>query len=99
MRLMILAGAVLALSACGGGETEANNTMGADNMMMSDPMMDPNMAIDANGMNMGGDMGGNMAGGMNGAAGAAGAAGGDAQNMMAQDANTNDPDTNLANGL
>ena len=97
MRMMILAGAVLALSACGGGgDTEANNTMGADNMMM-DPMMDPNLSMNGTDMNMTGGMG--AAAGANGAAGAAGAAGGDAQNMMAQDANTNDPDTNLANGL
>ena len=95
MRMMILAGAVLALSACGGGgDTEANNTMGADNMMM-DPMMDPNLSMNGTDMNMTG----NMAGSAGGAMGANGAAGGDAANMMAQDANTNDPDTNLANGL
>jgi hypothetical protein len=90
MRMMILAGAVLALSACGGGETEANNTMAVDNTMMSDPMMDPNMSIDANSMNM---TGGDMTGTMNGM---------DANttaNMMAVDANTNAPDTNLANGM
>lgn len=92
MRMMILAGAVLALSACGGGETEANtaNTVGTDNMMV-DPMMDPNMTTDLNGA-----MGANMSGGMTGANGATDA---NTANMMAQDANTNSPDTNLANGL
>ena len=90
MRMMILAGAVLALSACGGGETEANNTMALDNTMMSDPMMDPNMSIDANSMNMTGDMSGTMNGTMDANTTA---------NMMAVDANTNSPDTNLANGL
>ncbi len=95
MRMMILAGAVLALSACGGGETEANNTMATDNMMM-DPMMDPNLSMDANGA-----MGANMGGAMdaNGAMGANGAMDANTANMMAQDANTNSPDTNLANGL
>jgi len=94
MRMMILAGAVLALSACGGGESETNtaNTMGAENGMM-DPMMDPNMTTDMNGT-----MGGNMSGGdMTGANGAMDA--NTANTMMAVDANTNSPDTNLANGL
>jgi len=94
MRKMILAAvAVLGLSACGGGgsESEANqaNGMTTDNMML-----DPNMTLDQNGM-----------GGMNGMNGMApmdgNAAGMDAntQNMMQQDATTNDPDTNLANGI
>ncbi|HEY0027314.1 MAG TPA: hypothetical protein VGC35_05545 [Allosphingosinicella sp.] len=94
MRMMILAGAVLALSACGGGESETNtaNTMGADNMMV-DPMMDPNMTTDMNGA-----MGANMSGGdMTGANGAMDA--NTANTMMAVDANTNSPDANLANGL
>lgn len=92
MRMMILAGAVLALSACGGGETETNtaNTMGAENMM-GDPMMDPNMTTDMNGA-MGANMSGDM--GANGAMES-----GTANAMMAVDANTNSPDTNLANGL
>jgi hypothetical protein len=92
--MMILAGAVLALSACGGGESETNtaNTMGADNMMV-DPMMDPNMTTDMNGA-----MGANMSGGdMTGANGAMDA--NTANTMMAVDANTNSPDANLANGL
>ena len=82
MRAFLVAGAALALGACGGGgETEANNT--ADpltvdgNMMVDDnlslepmPGMDGNGAMDAN-----------------------------TQNMMMQDAMTNDADTNLANGM
>jgi hypothetical protein len=90
---MILAGAaVLTLSACGGG-SEANdaNAMGADNTMMIDPMMDPNTTMDQNAMNAAGTMGAN--GGANGMVDA------NTQNMMQRDATTNDPDTNLANGL
>ena len=94
MRMMILAGAVLALSACGGGETEANNTMATDNMMV-DPMMDPNLSMNGTDMNMTG----NMAGSAGGAMGANGAVDANTANMMAVDANTNSPDTNLANGL
>ncbi|HEX9954754.1 MAG TPA: hypothetical protein VGB48_06005 [Allosphingosinicella sp.] len=95
MRMMILAGAVLALSACGGGETEANNTMAADNMMAVDPMMDPNMSM--NGMDA--NMSGNMAGSAGGAMTGNGAMDAGTANAMAVDANTNSPDTNLANGL
>jgi hypothetical protein len=91
--MILVAGAALALSACGGGNsTEANqaNAMGADNMML-----DQNMMMDGNAsmgdMNAMGNMGGDM--GMNGAANST------TQNMMRQDAQTNDPDTNLANGL
>lgn len=85
--LLIAAGAVLTLSACGGGgETETTtvntttdaNAMGTDNMMM-----DPGM----NGAAMNGMMDANMA------------ADPATQNMMQQDMNTNSPDTNLANGM
>lgn len=85
--LILVAGAALALSACGGGNEAANteaNAMAIDNMSM-----DANMTMDANMMDM--NMGGadaNMA--TNGAVEA---------NMMAQDMNTNAPDTNLANGM
>jgi hypothetical protein len=90
MRMILLAGVAL-LSACGGGSetnTTDMNTMATDNMMMDqNMMMDPNMMMDANGA-----MDANMAGG---------AAGTDAAtaNLMAQDAASNDADTNLANGL
>jgi hypothetical protein len=50
-------------------------------------MMDPNMTMDANAMNGAGTMGGN------------GSMDANTQNMMQRDATTNDPDTNLANGL
>jgi hypothetical protein len=95
MRVILLAGLALATAACGGGETEATdaNTMATDNMMM-DPnmMMDTNVMMDANGAMTGGAM--NGAGTMgNGAMDA------NTQNMMMKDATTNDPDTNLANGM
>ncbi len=89
--LILVAGAALTLSACGGNRDEAMNSdanlMVADNMATMDANM---MGTDAN-MMMDGNMGGmdaNMA--TNGATEA---------NMMAQDMNTNAPDTNLANGM
>jgi len=91
MRTILLAGAVLALSACGGGESEANeaNALATDNMMLDQNLaVDANMMLDANGS-------------MNGMTGMDANVAGDAntQNLMAVDANTNAPDTNLANGL
>ncbi len=91
MRMILLAGVAL-LSACGGGSetnTTDMNTMATDNMMMDqNMMMDPNMMMDANGTMDAANMG-------------AGGAGTDAAtaNLMAQDAASNDADTNLANGL
>ncbi|HEX8223485.1 MAG TPA: hypothetical protein VF605_06695 [Allosphingosinicella sp.] len=86
MRMILLAGAALALSACGGGgETAANdaNAMMADNMLMDDNMMmDGNAALN-----------GTTALDANGSVDSTNA------NMMAIDAATNDADTNLANGL
>ncbi len=93
MRILLIAGATLGLAACGGGgdtqSSEANN-MAADNMMM-----DTNMAMDPALMNGTGNMAMDPA--MNGAA----ANGMDpaTQNMVQQDMNTNEPDTNLANGM
>jgi hypothetical protein len=90
--MILLAGAALALSACSGGgnSTEANqaNALSTDNMMM-----DQNLLMDQNMMDQ--NMSANAAAGM----GANGAADANTQNMMRQDAATNDPDTNLANGL
>lgn len=85
MRAIILAGLALATAACGGGETEATdaNTMGGVNMMM-----DGNVMMDANA-----SMNGMTTGGANGAMDA------NTQNMMMQDATSNDADTNLANGM
>ena len=89
--LILVAGAALSLAACGGNNDEAMNSdanlMVADNMATMDANMmgtDANMMMDCN---MGG-MDGNMT--TNGATEA---------NMMAQDMNTNAPDTNLANGM
>ena len=90
MRTLILtAGAALALSACGGGEqTDANAANGMDaNMMAMDNMSAAdNMMMDANAAMNGAAMDGNMADPAT-------------QNMVQQDMNTNDPDTNLANGM
>ena len=87
MRTIALAGVALALSACGSGgdETAANdsNAILADNLLMDD-----NLMLDPNLS-------------INGATGldADASANASTVNMMAKDAATNDPDTNLANGL
>ena len=87
MRMILLAGAALALSACGsgGGETAANdsNALMADNMLM-----DENLMLDTNAS-------------INGTTGldANAAVSSSTQNLLEKDATTNDPDTNLANGL
>jgi hypothetical protein len=86
MRVIWLAGVALALSACGGGgETAANdsNAIMADNMLM-----DENLMLDPNAS-------------INGTTGldANASANATTQNLMEKDATTNDPDTNLANGL
>lgn len=88
---ILLVGAVLALSACGGGgETQSSDA----NMAASGNMiMDQNMAMDPM-MNGTGNMA--MDPMMNGTMNAADPA---TQNMIQQDMNTNDPDTNLANGM
>ena len=101
MRVILLAGLALATAACGGGETEATdaNMMSADNMLMDQNiMMDGDVMMDGNAM-MGAN--GSMDGSMNtmGTMGANGAADANTQNMMMKDKATNDPDTNLANGL
>jgi hypothetical protein len=85
MRKFLLAGAVLAISACsGGGNNDANNASATDNMSV-----DQNMTMDANAM-IGTDA--------NGAA-VNGAVDANTANLMQQDANTHDHDTNLANGI
>ncbi len=92
MRMIALAAAALALSACGGESgTSADdaNALTADNMMMDDNMMmGDNMMLDANASM-------NGTGGMDSNASTNAAT----ENMMMKDAATNDPDTNLANGL
>ncbi len=96
MRKLIIVGAALALSACGGGgDTSSEANMAASDNMMMDPnmMMDQNMAMDPamSDPNMMMDPMAN--GAANGAMDPA------TQNMIQQDMNTNSPDTNLANGM
>ena len=85
MRAMILAaGAVLALSACGSND-EANQTdLSGNNLVVED------LSNGSDTMMMNGDMNAMDMNAMNGA---------DTANAMATDMNTNDPDTNLANGM
>lgn len=88
MRTFLIAGAALALSACGGGGSETQSS-DANMTATNDMMMDQNMAMDPamNGGNMAMDP---MMNGMDPAM---------QNNMIQQDMNTNSPDTNLANGL
>ncbi|HYW15561.1 MAG TPA: hypothetical protein VE891_05340 [Allosphingosinicella sp.] len=90
MRMIALATVALALSACGSGDsgTSAENTaLTTDNLMMDDNMMmDSNASM--NGMDAAGGMDANAS------------TNASTENMLMQvDANTNAPDTNLANGL
>ena len=89
MRAFLVIGAALALGACGGGDTRSDEAnMAADNMMIDQNMaMDPMMNADANMA---------MDPMMNGTTNSLDPA---TQNMIEQDMNTNDADTNLANGL
>ena len=89
MRILIVMGAALSLAACGGNDRAAEeaNMAATDNMMM-----DANMSADPM-MNGTGTMA--MDPMMNGANAMDPAT----QNAMQQDMNTNDPDTNLANGM
>ena len=84
MRMIALAAAALALSACGGGDSgtaaDDANALGTDNLLMDD-----NLLLDTNT-------------GMNGLDANA-SVDSNTQNMMMKDATTNDADTNLANGL
>ncbi|MET1112202.1 MAG: hypothetical protein ABWX67_11810 [Allosphingosinicella sp.] len=86
MRMIALAALALGLSACGdrGGSTDEANALTADNMAMNELMSDTNM-VDSNA----------AAGGLDANASTNAAT----ENLMAKDAVTNDPDTNLANGL
>ena len=82
--IILIAGSMLALSACGSNNEEANTlavnnlvvedlSNGSDTMMMNGSDMN---AMDMNSMNSA-----------------------ETANAMATDMNTNDPDTNLANGM
>ena len=81
--LILVAGAALAVSACSGGQNEANEV---DTLAVNNLIVDENTAMD---MNMGADM--NMD--MNAMGNAT------TDNMMMNDMTTNDADTNLANGM
>lgn len=88
MRAFLVIGAALALGACGGDREADEANMAADNMMVDENMaMDSMMNADAN-MAMDPMMNGTTNG-----------LDPTTQNMIEQDMNTNDPDTNLANGL
>lgn len=93
MRVFLIAGLALAAAGCGGGDNQADvnqaNSLAADNMMV-----DGNMMMDANG-----SMGAMPGMDANATMDANASMDANTQNLMAQDANTNDPDTNLANGL
>jgi hypothetical protein len=94
MRIILLAGMALAVTACGGGN-KANNSATANNMMTTNTMTtsDPMMTNGAAPMGTTGDMNsmGNMGGNMTMDA--------NTQKAMEKDMKTNDPDTNLANGM
>jgi hypothetical protein len=95
MRILMLAGAVLALGACSGGGDQGNNAAATDNMgMISDPEVPTNLG-DAN------MAGGNMmdANGSVSAATGNGAADAHTKALMKKDLKTHDHDTNLANGI
>jgi len=86
MRLTILAlGAVLTLAACGSKNDQAN----ADANAAADPNAANMMATDQNGAMANGAGGMDMNTETNAAT----------ENNMAKDLNTNDKDTNLANGM
>lgn len=89
MRAFLVIGAALVLGACGDRDTRSDEAnMAADNMMVDENMaMDPMMNVDAN-MAMDPMMNGTTNG-----------LDPTTQNMIEQDMNTNDPDTNLANGM
>ena len=88
--VFLIAGAALTLSACGGGGNEGEgNTLVANNLVV-DGNADADAAanLDANlDANLGASATGNAAVDAN------------TQNAMAKDLTTNEPDTNLANGL
>jgi hypothetical protein len=83
MRMIALAAAALALSACGdrGSSADEANALTVDNMVLNDSSV-----LDSNAS-------------MNGGLDANASTNAGTENLMAKDAVTNDPDTNLANGL
>ena len=87
--LILITGAALAVSACGGGGDDSANTDLAVNNMIVDDSATANAMLEGD-MNAMGDL--NAMGDMN-------AMDPSTQNAMQQDLSTNDADTNLANGL
>jgi hypothetical protein len=85
--MIALAGLALALSACGSGDNGASaneaNALGADNLLTEE-----NLLLDSN-----------TAQNMAPAVDVNATANSSTQNLLEKDATTNDPDTNLANGL
>jgi len=90
MRKILLAGLVAGLSACGGSETTntATNTSGMDPYATNGMSMNQPMGMDQNA----------SIEAVNQAA-ANGSVDANTRNQMLKDAQTNDPDTNLANGM
>jgi hypothetical protein len=91
MRMIALGAVALALAACGGNDSAQDaNALATDNLMVDENlMMDSNAMLDANASM-------NGVGGMDANASTSAST----ENVLMQkDANTNDPDTNLANGL
>jgi hypothetical protein len=88
MHKFLLVGAVVALSACGSGGNKANSANGANASAMNSAAPMAPAPMEQNGAMM--PPAGNVA--MN-------SANSTAQNMMMKDMKTNDPDTNLANGM
>ena len=85
MRGFLLAGLALAVTACGGNDSSQANEANA--MIEDNLMLDQNAMMADPTLNAMTNMDANMAADAN------------TQNLMVQDATTNDPDTNLANGL
>ena len=81
--IILIAGSMLALSASGSNNEEAN-TLAVNNLVVED------LSNGSDTMTMNGDMNAMDMNAMNGS---------DTANAMATDMNTNDPDTNLANGM
>ena len=81
--IIVVAGAMLALSACGSNNEEAN-TLAVNNLVVED------LSNGSDTMMMNGDMNAMDMNSMNSA---------ETANALATDMNTNDPDTNLANGM
>ena len=77
--------AALTLAACGGGDNNQANMAAGENVAMDNMSASDPAAMNAVDANM--TMDANMAMDAN------------TQNAMMNDANTNDPDTNLANGM